>query len=128
MFWIGNMPILFILKGSIAGEHEFRYHSSEMNDFKDEMREFNVVAESENHLFVVETKATPRTTDIQKFIDFVPEITDWFPAARTKTIVPVLASLYLPPDVVHFLTRNRIFALAMKDDNMDLLNPELLHQ
>ena len=91
-------------------------------------REFDVVAESENHLFVVETKATPRTTDIQKFIDFVPEITDWFPAARTKTIVPVLASLYLPPDVVHFLTRNRIFALAMKDDNMDLLNPELLHQ
>ena len=91
-------------------------------------REFDVVAESENHLFVVETKATPRTTDIQKFIDFVPEITDWFPAARTKTIVPVLASLYLPPDVVQFLTRNRIFALAMKDDNMDLLNPELLHQ
>ncbi len=91
-------------------------------------REFDVVAESENHLFVVETKATPRTTDIQKFIDFVPEITDWFPSARTKTIVPVLASLYLPPDVVQFLTRNRIFALAMKDDNMDLLNPELLHQ
>ncbi len=91
-------------------------------------REFDVVAESENHLFVVETKATPRTTDIQKFIDFVPEIPDWFPAARTKTIVPVLASLYLPPDMVQFLTRNRIFALAMKDDNMDLLNPELLHQ
>jgi hypothetical protein len=91
-------------------------------------REFDVVAESENHLFVVETKATPRTTDIQKFIDFVPEITDWFPAARAKTIVPVLASLYLPPDVVQFLTRNQIFALAMKDDNMDLLNPELLHQ
>jgi hypothetical protein len=91
-------------------------------------REFDVVAESETHLFVVETKATPRTTDIQKFIEFFPEITDWFPSARAKTIVPVLASLYLPPDMVQFLTRNRIFALAMKDDNMDLLNPELLHQ
>jgi hypothetical protein len=77
---------------------------------------------------VLETKATPRTTDIQKLIDFISRIEDWFPTARAKTIVPVLASLYLPPDVVQFLARNHIFALAMKDDNMDLLNPELSSQ
>jgi hypothetical protein len=89
-------------------------------------REFDVVAESEKYLFVVETKSTPRTSYIQDFIDFIPEIGDWFPWARSKTVIPVFSSLYIPEDRVRFLTKNRIFALAMKDDNMDLLNPELI--
>jgi hypothetical protein len=91
-------------------------------------REFDVVAESEKYLFVVETKSTPRTSYIQDFIDFIPEIADWFPRARSKTVIPVFSSLYIPEDSVRFLTQHRIFALAMKDDNMDLLNPELINQ
>lgn len=89
-------------------------------------REFDVVAESETYLFIVETKSTPRTSYIQDFIDFIPDIKDWFPQARTKTVIPVFSSLYIPEDSVRFLTKNRIFALAMKDDNMDLLNPDLI--
>ena len=89
-------------------------------------REFDVVAESEKYLFVVETKSTPRTSYIQDFIDFIPEIGDWFPSARSKTVIPVFSSLYILEDSVRFLTKHRIFALAMKDDNMDLLNPELI--
>jgi hypothetical protein len=89
-------------------------------------REFDVVAESEKFLFIVETKSTPRTSYLQDFIDFVPEIGDWFPQARSKTVIPIFSCLYIPEDSVRFLTRNRIFALAMKDDNMDLLNPELI--
>jgi hypothetical protein len=89
-------------------------------------REFDVVAESEKYLFIVETKSTPRTSYLQDFIDFVPEIGDWFPQARSKTVIPIFSSLYIPEDSVRFLTHNRIFALAMKDDNMDLLNPELI--
>jgi hypothetical protein len=89
-------------------------------------REFDVVAESEKYLFVVETKSTPRTSYLQDFIDLIPEIGDWFPQARSKTVIPILSSLYIPEDSVRFLTHNRIFALAMKDDNMDLLNPELI--
>jgi hypothetical protein len=42
-------------------------------------------------------------------------------------VIPVFSSLYIPEDSVRFLTKNRIFALAMKDDNMDLLNPDLLN-
>ncbi len=89
-------------------------------------REFDVVAESEKYLFIVETKSTPRTSYLQDFIDFIPEIGDWFPQARSKTVIPMFSSLYIPEDSVRFLTKNRIFALAMKDDNMDLLNPELI--
>lgn len=89
-------------------------------------REFDVVAENEKYLFIVETKSTPRTSYLQDFIDFIPEIADWFPSARSKTVIPVFSSLYIPEDSVRFLTKHRIFALAMKDDNMDLLNPELI--
>ncbi|MFO7748495.1 MAG: hypothetical protein R6V54_00225 [Desulfobacteraceae bacterium] len=89
-------------------------------------REFDVVAESSSYFFVVETKATPRTEYIQNFIDFVPEIPSWFPDAGEKTVIPVFASLYLPQDSIQHLTGNKIFAIAMKDDTMDLLNPELL--
>jgi hypothetical protein len=89
-------------------------------------REFDVVAENEKYLFIVETKSTPRTSYLQDFIDFIPEIGDWFPQAQSKTVIPVFSSLYIPEDSVRFLTKHRIYALAMKDDNMDLLNPELI--
>ena len=96
------------------------------NAFGTLRREFDVVAESEKYLFVVETKSTPRTSYLQDFIDLIPDIADWFPQARSKTVIPVFSSLYIPEDSVRFLTKHRIFALAMKDDNMDLLNPELI--
>ena len=89
-------------------------------------REFDVVAESKDYFFVVETKATPRTEYIQKFIKFVPELNSWFPDMQNKRIVPIFASLYLPSDSIQYLTNNNVFCIAMKDDNMDLLNPQLL--
>jgi hypothetical protein len=78
-------------------------------------------------LFIVETKSTSWTSYFQDVIDFVPEIADWFPQARSKTVIPVFSCLYIPEDSVRFLTRSRIFALAMKDDNMDLLNPDQIN-
>ena len=89
-------------------------------------REFDVVAESRDFFFVVETKATPRTEYIRKFIEFVPELASWFPDAKEKKIIPVFASLYLPEDSIKYLTNNNIFAMAMKEDNMNILNFQLL--
>ena len=91
-----------------------------------DMREFDVVAESKDYFFVVETKATPRTEYIQKFIEFVPELGAWFPDAGKKKIIPVFASLYISSESVQYLTNNNIVAIAMKDDNMDILNPQML--
>ncbi len=88
------------------------------------IREFDVIAESENYFFVIETKATPRTEYIRDFINLIPELKSWFPNVKNKTIIPVFASLYLPEDSIRYLTKNKIFAMAMKDDNMDILNYE----
>ncbi len=89
-------------------------------------REFDVVAESRDYFFIVETKASPRTEYIRKFIEFVPELESWFPDAKGKKIIPVFASLYLPEDSIKYLTNNNVFAMAMREDNMDLLNPQLI--
>jgi len=91
-------------------------------------REFDVVAASRDYFFVVETKATPRTEYIRKFIELVPELASWFPDAKDKKIIPVFASLYMPEDSIAYLTNNNIFAMAMREDNMDLLNPQILQR
>ena len=88
----------------------------------DKRKEFDVVASDANYFFVVETKATPRTEYIKEFIDVIPELPAWFPEAENRTIVPMFASLYLPDQAVNFLSRHKVAAIAMKDDNMDILN------
>ena len=119
--------------GGIAREYfkvdKFDFFAVRVRKRKNEgtiMREFDVVAENKDYFFLVETKATARTEYIRKFIEFIPDIPFWFPDAKEKKIVPVFASLYLPDESVAYLTNNNVFALAMKDDNMDLLNPELV--
>nr|WP_320193449.1 hypothetical protein [uncultured Desulfobacter sp.] len=92
----------------------------------DKIKEFDVVAADNNYFFVVETKATPRTEYVQKFVDGVPELAVWFPEAGSRMIIPVFASLYLSDQSVTFLSRHNVFAMAMNDDNMDLLNPQIL--
>ena len=86
------------------------------------MREFDVVAENKDYFFLVETKSTARTEYIRKFIEFIPDIPSWFPEAKEKKIIPVFASLFLPDDSIAYLTNNNVFAMAMKDDNMDKFN------
>ncbi len=106
----------------------FAVRLKKKNHDKSVRREFDVVAESRDLFFVVETKATPRTEYIRKFIEFVPELASWFPDAKGKKIIPVFASLYLSEDSVKYLTNNNVFAMAMKEDNMDLLNFQLIKE
>ncbi|RMF27986.1 MAG: hypothetical protein D6759_16665, partial [Chloroflexi bacterium] len=44
------------------------------------------------------------------------------PEYRGKRIIPIFASLYMGEDVVNYLTRHRIYAMAMGEETMDLLN------
>ena len=86
------------------------------------IREFDVIAESEKYFFVVETKAIPQTEYVADFIKLVPDLKIWFPDVKNKQFIPIFSSFYLPENIVKYLTKNNIFAMAMKDDNMDILN------
>ncbi len=74
-----------------------------------------------------ETKASPKQDYIDKFITFIKDNTiyEYFPEFKGKKIIPLFASLNIPEHTLKYLTENNIYAMAMKDDIMDILNPEL---
>jgi len=124
-----------IVAPNIAGVARRYFGAEELEDFmirrrkrntKDEnkVREFDVIAVWDDKVIINETKSTPRIDYINDFIDVLKEITDYFPEYRDKQIIPIFSSLYLPEDIVDYLTRNKIYAMGMNDDTMDLLNFE----
>jgi hypothetical protein len=88
------------------------------------VREFDVIAVCDDKVIINETKSNPKIEYINEFINVLKEIYDYFPEYRGKKIIPIFSSLYIPEDLVTYLTKNRIYAMAMKDDTMDLLNFE----
>jgi hypothetical protein len=85
-------------------------------------REFDVIAVCGDKLLLNETKSTVRIDYINAFVDMLPEFCDYFPEYTDKTIVPVFSSLNLSQDIVNYLSKHKIYALAMGDENMQLLN------
>ncbi len=85
-------------------------------------REFEAIAVSKTHFVLNETKATPKIEYIDKFIETLDEIWDWFPEYREKTLLPIFSSLYIPEEIVKYLTRKSIFAMAMVGDTMEIIN------
>lgn len=91
-------------------------------------REFDVIAETENYFFVVETKSSPTTEYISDFIKLIPRLDSWFPVIREKKLIPVFASLFIPDELVRYLTKNNILAMASREDGMELFNSEILEK
>jgi hypothetical protein len=85
-------------------------------------REFDVIAVCADKVLINETKSTPSVEAINDFIKALEEVTAYFPEYQGKTIIPIFASLYLDDDLVNYLTKKRIYALAMGDETMELLN------
>ena len=89
-------------------------------------REFDLIAVCGDRVIIGEVKSNPAIEYIDAFLKVLPELGDYFPEYRGKTLVPVFSSLYLGEDVVNYLTRHGVYALAMGDENMVLINLEPL--
>ena len=48
----------------------------------------------------------------------------YFPELAGKPIVPVFSSLSIPENIATYLTRHGVYAVAMGDDAMQVLNRE----
>lgn len=122
------------LKGVAAeyfGIREFDFFAPRLrlkNSDRSMTREFDVIAETNDYFFVVETKSTPSTGFISDFIKLIPQLESWFPVIREKKLIPVFASLYISDDLVTYLTRNNILAMATREDGMDIFNTEVLEK
>ncbi len=124
-----------IVVPNIPGIAKKYFGAEELDDFmvrrrkknvkdKSKVREFDVIVVWDGKVIINETKSTPKIEYIDDFIEVLKEIEDYFPEYKGKEIIPIFSSLYLSEEIVKYLTKKKIYAMAMKDDNMDLLNFE----
>jgi len=91
-------------------------------------RDFDVVAVGDEVVVWTDVKSNPRPEYVQQFVEALPAFFDFFPEYQGRRLVPVFASLYLPPEIVTYLTRSRAYGLAMGDEVMELVNGRELQQ
>ena len=87
-------------------------------------REFDALYVGTEAVLLNETKTSPRSTDARDFARFVEtgEFARYYPEYGDLPIVPVFSSLSIPEDMVEYLTRRGIYALAMGDEAMQVIN------
>jgi hypothetical protein len=85
-------------------------------------REFDVIAVCDNKVIINETKSTAKIDYINDFVDMLAEFTGYFPEYEGKTIIPIFASLHLSEEIVKYLSKKNIYAMAMGTETMELLN------
>lgn len=87
-------------------------------------REFDALYVGERAILLNESKATVRPEYAKEFVEFLQsgEFSSYFPEYLGKTVVPVFSSINIPDDTVTYLTRNKIYAVGMGDEEMTILN------
>ena len=85
-------------------------------------REFDVIASCGNYFLINETKSNLNPRDVEQFVDTLSVAREFFPEAAEKSIVGVLASLYVDESLVRFAERNGLILLGFGQDVMDVLN------
>jgi len=91
-------------------------------------REFDVIAVYPDRIILVEAKSNPRPEEAKEFIDLIKsgEFFKYFPEYTEKELIPVFASFHIPENVIKKLSKNKIYAMGIKEDTMEILNQELL--
>jgi hypothetical protein len=89
-------------------------------------REFDVIVVGSKAVLLNETKATVKPEYAADFVEFLRsgEFFVYFPAYKGKPLIPVFSSLYLPENIVTYLTRHGIYAVGMGEEAMEVLNLE----
>ena len=87
-------------------------------------REFDALYVGARAVLLNETKSSPRSEHVQAFVQFLEsgEFALYFPQYRELPIKPAFSSLSIPPDMVTYLTRRGIYAIAMGEEAMQVLN------
>ena len=88
------------------------------------LTEFDVVITCDNYLFINETKSNPQMGYVDDFVKKLQDVFDFLPEYKGKTVVPIFSSLYLSEPIVQKLTEEKIYAMALGGETMELLNYE----
>ena len=100
------------------------------SDDRSRRREFDALYVGTRAVLLNETKSTPWGSDVRRFVRLVRsgEFFLYFPEYKDLPIVPVFSSLSLPDNLVTQLTRNGVYALAMGDETVQVLNLDAVRE
>lgn len=89
-------------------------------------REFDGVFAWPGRVLLLEAKATVRPEYLESFDRFVREgaFFAYFPEYAGRRLIPVFSTLALTEDEIAWLTQHRLYAVAMGEDAMELMNGE----
>jgi hypothetical protein len=87
-----------------------------------ESMEIDLLASSQTHVMLVEARRRLRSEDAPELREKVPQFTRFFPEYADHQIVLVIASVVIHDSLRQFLTRQKIYGLAMGDETMELVN------
>jgi len=104
-----------------------RYRVRKPGDRK-QVYEFDGVVETERKVFLLECKSNVRMDSIKSLPKLIDNFQACFPQYTDKELVTIFASMYIPDDVLKKLTKMGVYAMAMGDRNMELLNFEEIQQ
>ncbi len=86
------------------------------------MKEFDVVAECDGYVLVVETKSTPKSTDIPELLETMGVFRHYFPEYKDKKVFGCLAMLYASENLVKYASSEGLLILAVGEELMDVMN------
>ena len=84
--------------------------------------EFDYVYVTPEGWIVNETKSTPRVNHIDEFRERIKRLPGFFPEYQNRPLYACFSSLYVSQDLVNYCTKNGIYALAMGDETVEVLN------
>ena len=85
-------------------------------------REFDAIAECGDYVLVNETKSALAPVDIDKLMDTIAIVREYFPEYKDRKIIGSLATLYVDESLVRYASRKGIIVLAVGEELMDIVN------
>ncbi len=88
------------------------------------LKELDILVVDKDNVLLVECKSNPRPEYARVFARYIKsgEFFEYYPEYIGKKLIPVFASVYIPDNVMKYLTTNSIYAMGLKGDIMDILN------
>ena len=85
--------------------------------------EFDVIAASDEYVFLIETKSRPKRDYLYEFIANIEKFKKLFPEYQDKKLIPIFSSLRFEDDMISFANQENIYLLAFRElEYMDILN------
>lgn len=112
-------PVLskyFKCEVNLEGQRMFRRRHGE--DY-----EIDAVAASDDKIFMVEVRSTPRVDDVKEILEKKERFFEFFPEHIGKELKVIFGSITFAPNVIQYASRSCIYVMGWREwEYMDILN------